>query len=182
MKNMFKIITSSVLGVLLSAQAFGSLHFSVTGDTTLSGKVATPGNPDSSTSFSSRGVSVFADYQVMTNFPMSLGAMGSFHDRSGANQNEFAPTAKFWMSSDMTGIEMLQPYLRTGYAFSWVANPTETATNNGLILNIGNTFPITDTVSAVAAYTFNLRTYKAGDVSVSATSHGASIGFSAELL
>lgn len=176
MKNVIKLISCSVLAVLLSAQAFASLNFSVTGDSTLSAKV-------DSTKYSSQGVSLFADYQVMPAWPVALGLMGSFQNRTaGQAQSEVAPTMKFWLNSDVTGIAALQPYARVGYAFSWVdVGASKAHTNNGLVMNIGNSFSISETVSAVVAYTFNARTYNNGTTTQTASSHGASIGFSAEL-
>lgn len=192
MKRFTKVLVSSIAGCFLSLQAFGHLNLSVTGDTILSGTLKktddlTKGN------FTSQGVSIFADYQIMEEMPMSLGLMGSFHNVTGTlaqAQREVAPTAKFWLGSDVTGIQAVQPFLRAGYAFSWMTNPAvkdfKTATNHGLILNVGNTFPISDTVSAVAAYTFNMRNTNVGhngtDKKQTAMSHGASLGFSAELI
>ena len=179
MKRLFTLVATSLLGVLLSAQAFASLNMSVTGDTVISGTV-------NNTAFTGRGVSLFADYQIVNDIPVTLGVAGSFHTTTVGNQNEIAPTGKIWLSSDITGVAALQPYVRGGYAFSWVTPAAGTtlksATNHGLLLNVGNTITITETVSAVVAYTFNMRNYSTTGTNENLTSHGASLGFSAELM
>lgn len=179
MKNLIKILASSALASLLSVQAFAAFNLSVTGDTVISGSV-------NKGRYVARGVSVNADYQMMPEIPVSLGVTGAFKNTSQGNQNEFAPTAKFWLSSEITGMSALQPFIRGGYAFSWISpaagaqNPRN-GTNHGLMLNVGNNFAITETVSAIAAYNFHVRNNTVAGSNNELMSHGASIGFSAEM-
>lgn len=176
MKNVIKVISCSFLAMLLSAEGFSALNFSVTGDSVFSGK-------QNGTSYTSQGVSLFTEYQMMQEWPLALGLMGSFHNRATGAQSEVAPTMKLWLGSDITGVAALEPYARVGYAFSWVnqANGAKAHTNNGFVMNLGNAFAISETVSALAAYTFNARTYNNGNNSSAASSHGVSLGFSADL-
>ena len=163
---------------LTSLTALSSLQVSLTGDSTLSGRTGT-------SSFTSIGMSLFSEYQLLKSAPISIGMMGSFHSREGLTQNEFAPVAKFWIPKETTGIPMLEPYLRAGYAFSWLINPDapskEVTSNHGLKVTLGNSFSMTKHFSALAAYTLNMRNHVNGNTKESSNSHSASIGFSAKM-
>ena len=163
---------------LISLTALSSLQVSLTGDSTLSGSTGT-------SSFTSIGMSLFSEYQITKNAPISIGMMGSFHSREGLTQNEFAPVAKFWIPKETTGVPMLEPYLRAGYAFSWLTNPDlpskNITSNHGFIITLGNSFSITKHFSALAAYTFNIRNHVSGNTKEPSNSHSASIGFSAKM-
>lgn len=161
---------------LLSASVFANqITLQVTPEFRSAKRNKSENTIDSDSHFTQNAITLGADYQVAQGVPIALGLQGSYakdNDNSSKSKDftsgtsiEGGITARAWLSEEVTGTSLFQPFVVAGYTLGKysddvqaVAAEEKTITNSGLqhgfMVKVGNAFAITKTASFTTAYQY----------------------------